>query len=1044
MKITNTSREDATEYTFVCGNDRVSAKLTVTPVLITSMLKDLRAQERDSITLEVTVNQENVSYKWLKNGVEVKSSERVSVRSRQLSHSLNIRNVHFGDGGEYSFVSGSASCSSSLYVEARVIEFTKKIKDIKVTEKKAVFECEISEPNVQVVWMKNGQELEQESRFSVTAEKFVHRLMIQSVRMSDAGEFSVVAGSSVSRAQLVVEGRDVRISDPPERVITVLEKQRATFELEVNEDEVEGRWLRNGVEIQFSVEQRFTYVCIRRTHRLTVTETFRSDAGEYTFIAGKNRTTMSLRVNPVALPGLWFPLSAVARPVFAFPLSAVARPGLCVPPARRRPSRSLGSPCPPSPVPVFAFPLSPSPVPVFAFPLSAVAPSRSLRSPCAPSPVPVFVFPLSPSPVRSLRSPCPPSPVPVCSPCPPSPVPVFAFPLSAVARPGLAFPLSAVARPGLCVPPAAVARPGLCVPPVRRRPSRSLVPPVRRRPSRSLRSPCARRPSRSLVPPCPPSPVPVFVFPCPPSPVPVLVPPVRRRPSLSLVPLCPSPVPVFGSPCRRRPSRSCVPPSRSLSDPAPHGASVGGGGEAGPVLRAVSGSRQVSWFKNSQALSAGFKCVPEDAAVYHCEAKNEHGAPAARPALHVEAATVAPPVVMSPISSTSAREGEPARFQCRVRGDDVKISWFHGQKEIKQSDFFRMSQFDDSCQLEISRVYPEDEGEYSLRATNAAGTVSCSAALSLDGVRQRESSVSQRLLSTSLSSVKKPTLGHKPVFLQPISSCSVPHGEVARFHACVSGTPRPEISWFHNGSPVLPTKNVVFHFDEATHTAMLLIVDAFPEHAGAYTCSAANTAGEVSCTATLTVTTAQEEEVTHVRERIEAKIEQEVKELFYHKEGTRQSGGDLPAARQLRGAFSDTEDFPDQGLVSANRCSSRTSSISSWTENIKPAFTKKLKFQSVLEGEPVELRCKLVACPQPTILWFHNNKSIPKDRRRRVGTESNMHLHTTSLAIDCIREKDSGSYKVMAFNSEGSAESTASLLVSLREEQSVCQLPGLC
>ncbi|KAF3843812.1 hypothetical protein F7725_002661 [Dissostichus mawsoni] len=47
-----------------------------------------------------------------------------------------------------------------------------------------------------------------------------------------------------------------------------------------------------------------------------------------------------------------------------------------------------------------------------------------------------------------------------------------------------------------------------------------------------------------------------------------------------------------------------------------------------------------------------------------------------------------------------------------------------------------------------------------------------------------------------------------------------------------------------------------------------------------------------------------------------------------------------------------------------------------------------------------------------------------------------MHLHTTSLVIDCIREKDSGSYKVMAINSEGSAESTASLLVSLREEQS--------
>lgn len=44
---------------------------------------------------------------------------------------------------------------------ARVIEFTKKIKDIKITEKKkAIFECEVSEPNIQVMWMKDSQELD--------------------------------------------------------------------------------------------------------------------------------------------------------------------------------------------------------------------------------------------------------------------------------------------------------------------------------------------------------------------------------------------------------------------------------------------------------------------------------------------------------------------------------------------------------------------------------------------------------------------------------------------------------------------------------------------------------------------------------------------------------------------------------------------------------------------------------------------------------------------------------------------------------------------
>lgn len=106
------------------------------------------------------------------------------------------------------------------------------------------------------------------------------------------------------------------------------------------------------------------------------------------------------------------------------------------------------------------------------------------------------------------------------------------------------------------------------------------------------------------------------------------------------------------------------------------------------------------------------------------------------------------------------------------------------------------------------------------------------------------------------------------------------------------------------------------------------------------------------------------------------------------------------------------------------------------SENIKPAFTKKLRFQSALEGEPLELKCKIVAFPPPTVLWFHNNKSIPKTRRRRVRTVEEVHVHTTTLLVNSVKEKDAGSYKVMAINTEGSAESTASLLVSVNEEHS--------
>ena len=112
---------------------------------------------------------------------------------------------------------------------------------------------------------------------------------------------------------------------------------------------------------------------------------------------------------------------------------------------------------------------------------------------------------------------------------------------------------------------------------------------------------------------------------------------------------------------------------------------------------------------------------------------------------------------------------------------------------------------------------------------------------------------SQWHISSSVSFKKEP-LGQKPIFIQPLSSLRVHSGETVRFHARVSGIPKPEIQWFHNQQSILPTKDIVFHFEESTGLALMLIVDAYSEHAGQYRCKAANSAGEASCAATLTVT----------------------------------------------------------------------------------------------------------------------------------------------------------------------------------------------
>lgn len=64
---------------------------------------------------------------------------------------------------------------------------------------------------------------------------------------------------------------------------------------------------------------------------------------------------------------------------------------------------------------------------------------------------------------------------------------------------------------------------------------------------------------------------------------------------------------------------------------------------------------------------------------------------------------------------------------------DLQISWFLNEKELRESDIFKMSHYGETCRLEITRVLRNHEGEFSCLATNSAGMVTCAATLSIDG-----------------------------------------------------------------------------------------------------------------------------------------------------------------------------------------------------------------------------------------------------------------------------------------------------------------------
>lgn len=86
-------------------------------IVVTKPLQDLHAQEKDTVTFEVNVNYDQISYRWLKNGVEIRPTDRCQARCKQLTHTLSIRNVHFGDSATYTFIAGSAVTQAQLAVE---------------------------------------------------------------------------------------------------------------------------------------------------------------------------------------------------------------------------------------------------------------------------------------------------------------------------------------------------------------------------------------------------------------------------------------------------------------------------------------------------------------------------------------------------------------------------------------------------------------------------------------------------------------------------------------------------------------------------------------------------------------------------------------------------------------------------------------------------------------------------------------------------------------------------------------------------------------
>ncbi|XP_062373266.1 obscurin isoform X2 [Sardina pilchardus] len=266
---------------------------------ITQGLVNASATSGEEVTLTLELSAV-CSGSWKLNNTLLRSGSDYLITRSKTTHTLLIREATVElNGAEVKFVGGGSESICTLNVKAPQAHFTRQSSETEVfgfvAYTSAKLQTEVSDPNVQVSWMKEGKEIKAGKKYECLSTDRMRVLVIHKITHEDTGIYECVCDGDRMFIQ-------VALKDEPGRFVNKSKSEGTAMQLsgnielscEVSTNDTAVVWKKEQKELK--EDQRTSMFSQGTKRKLIIKGAKQSDEGHYSCETAEDKVTFQVKI----------------------------------------------------------------------------------------------------------------------------------------------------------------------------------------------------------------------------------------------------------------------------------------------------------------------------------------------------------------------------------------------------------------------------------------------------------------------------------------------------------------------------------------------------------------------------------------------------------------------------------------------------------------------------------------------------------------------------------------------------------------------------